>query len=485
MLEQLRMSSSAATTTVKRLPRPSSTPPSDPLAFRVLKWGVAAPVILALAVLIIRHWHELEPLLGQLGTWLVLVALADLMPVPYWGRVSLTMSLPILLAAGIIYEPWTAGLLAFLGSIDPREFRRRLGLDLALFNRGQIALAAMGASAVFHLLGGRVIDWPLVLPIALAALLADASINFLAVVIGGSISERLPPRRVLSNLFGGSAVQFAIGYASFGLLGLLLATVYHHVGAWGLISFIVPLVLARQMFQRGQQLMERSKEVVEKGQVILRLTDRIAAERRDERMAVAASLHDEVLQPLYKVHLMAKVLRHDVDSGRLLDLDEDIPELLRAADAAMREARGVIKNLRTSALGAGGLIGTLRLLMDELSLETEARIEEDIRDVGGSPLVQLLLYQVAKEALLNAVRHAAAHEIVVHLSGDSDCIRLVVEDDGIGISTGNMEADDHFGIRLMRERVESAGGTFVIDATPGLGTRVVARVPCEVSLEKN
>jgi signal transduction histidine kinase len=416
---------------------------------------------------------------------LVVVALADLLPIPYWERLSLTMSLPILLAAGIVYDPWVVGLLAFLGSIDPRELRRRLSLDAALFNRSQVALAAMAASAAFHLLGGRVMDWPLVLAIGVAALLADACVNLLAVVIAQSLSRCLPPGRVLSNIFGGSVIQFAIGYGCFGLLGVLLATVYHHVGAWGLVSFIVPLVLARQMFQHGQQLAERSREVVEKGQVILRLSDRIAVERRDERMAVAASLHDEVLQPLYKVHLMAKVLRHDVDSGRLLDLDEDIPEVLRAAEIAMSEARGVIKNLRTSALGAGGLIATLRLLLDELSLETDARIEEDIDDVGGSPLVQLLLYQVAKEALLNAVRHAAAREIVVRLAKDSDCIRLVVEDDGVGISREAWEAQDHFGIRLMRERVESAGGSFVIDATPGLGTRVVARVPCELSLENS
>jgi signal transduction histidine kinase len=483
MHPHLQMSSPAATKTVRRLPRPTSTPPSDPLAFRLLKWGVAIPVIVALLVLAIWHWRELEPQLGQLGTWLVLVILSDLMPVPYWGPISLTMSLPILLAAGIIYEPWVVGLLAFAGSIDPREIRGRLRLDHALFNRSQIALAAMAASGVFHLLGGSVVDWPRVLPISVGALLADASINLLAVVIAQAVCDTRPPRRVLSKLLGGSAIQFGIGYACFGLLGLLLATVYHFVGAWGLISFVVPLVLARQMFQRGQQLIERSRELAEKGEVILRLSNRIAVERRDERMAVAASLHDEVLQPLYKVHLMAKVLRQDVDSGRLLDLDEDIPELLSAADTAMRDARGVIKNLRTSSLGAGGLIGTLRLLMDELSLETEARIEEDIHEVGGSPLVQLLLYQVAKEALLNAVRHAAAREIVVHLARDSDCIRLVVEDDGCGIASGQGEGPDHFGISLMRERVESAGGSFVVDSTPGRGTRVAVRMPFEVTLQ--
>ena len=47
-------------------------------------------------------------------------------------------------------------------------------------------------------------------------------------------------------------------------------------------------------------------------------------------MVVAGELHDEVLPPLFKVHLMGQVLRQDLDSGQLLNLDCDLPELLSA-----------------------------------------------------------------------------------------------------------------------------------------------------------
>jgi hypothetical protein len=41
--------------------------------------------------------------------------------------------------------------------------------------------------------------------------------------------------------------------------------------------------------------------------------------------AVAGDLHDDVLPALFKVHLMGEVLKQDLASGRLLDLDDDLP----------------------------------------------------------------------------------------------------------------------------------------------------------------
>jgi protein-histidine pros-kinase len=52
-----------------------------------------------------------------------------------------------------------------------------------------------------------------------------------------------------------------------------------------------------------------------------------------------------------------------------------------------------------------------------------------------------------------------------------------VEDDGIGFDPALVDESRHFGIALIRERVELAGGVFQVDARPGRGTRLVARLP--------
>lgn len=219
--------------------------------------------------------------------------------------------------------------------------------------------------------------------------------------------------------------------------------------------------------------------------MLLSLSARIADERRDERLTVAAGLHDEVLPPLYQVHLMGQVLRQDLASGRLLALEDDLPELLRATEYASQAMRVIIRNLRRSSIGAAGLAETLRLLARSLEAESGARIRLELEEVGGSPLVQLLAYQIAREALRNAVRHAQATDILVRLIREEGDMRLVVQDDGCGFSLDSVDGEHHFGLQLMRERVELAGGLMRVDSAPGQGTKIIARLPAETTTETN
>ena len=78
--------------------------------------------------------------------------LTELLPVPVWRDARLELSFPISMAAAVLYPPAIAGLIAFVGSFDPREIRRDVPLSRALFNRSQIALATMVVGVVFHAL---------------------------------------------------------------------------------------------------------------------------------------------------------------------------------------------------------------------------------------------------------------------------------------------------------------------------------------------
>jgi len=69
---------------------------------------------------------------------------------------------------------------------------------------------------------------------------------------------------------------------------------------------------------------------------------------------------------------MGQVLRRDLAEGRLLELEEDIPELLRAVDSASTAIRGLISGLRKSPLGVAGFRGTLLLLVGQLQTISSA-----------------------------------------------------------------------------------------------------------------
>jgi signal transduction histidine kinase len=220
--------------------------------------------------------------------------------------------------------------------------------------------------------------------------------------------------------------------------------------------------------------------LAQKSKMLLSITQKIADERRDERLAIASGLHDDLLPPLYKVHLLGQVIRQDLATGQLLALDDDVPDLVSATESAGDAARSLIRRLRGSPLGTDGLVGTLKLLVRSLSSEGAPRIRAQLESVGGAPVVQLLAYQVAREALRNALRHSSAKNVWIWLDREGDEMRLTVEDDGAGFEPRLIDENVHFGLQLIRERVELAGGLFRLDASPGNGTRIVVRLPREL-----
>lgn len=460
-------------------PRPSGRAGAESARLRAAFMSVSGLVVLALVLGVVASREQAVTSRADLLAWIVACALADMLSVPLWGSVVLTMSLPVSLAAGMVFPPMLAGLVAFIGSVDRRELKGEISLARASYNRSQVALSVIAASAAFHAFRGES-ALPGLIVAALVALAVDFLVNSTLVVLPASLLTREHPLRILRNLHGVNWAHHAAGYACLGLLAVQLYILFTLAGIWGLAVALAPLILAHEMFARGKRLEEAARAIEEKDRAIVVASEKIADERRDERLAVAGELHDEVLPPLFKVHLMGQVIRRDLDSGRLLDLDHDLPELLAATAAAQEAIRALVSDLRGSPLGPGGLSNTLSLLARQLESESPARIELHLEEVEASSLSQLLTYHVAREALSNAVRHARAKLVTVRLWQEEERIRLVVDDDGVGFDRRAIDRTSHFGLQLMSERVESAQGQLAIDSSPGFGTRVVVSIPTRV-----
>src|SRR5437870_3225057 len=165
-----------------------------PLSLAVFELSVIVPTIVGAAWLIAGDPHALKP---ELLVWAAIVALVELLPVPAWRGLPLSVGFPILIAVGFIYpDPIAAGLTALVGSLDPREFRGEVSLLRALFNRCQIALSVFAASAVFHSFA-TIESTPLILcSAAILASVVDYAANTTLVTVGASIMYRTKPSRV-------------------------------------------------------------------------------------------------------------------------------------------------------------------------------------------------------------------------------------------------------------------------------------------------
>ena len=413
----------------------------------------------------------------QLGLWAAIVAAVDLVPIRVWGSVSVSMSFPVTLAAGMIFLPTEAALVAFIGSFDPRELKGGVSLAKSIFNRSQVAASVMAGSALFHAMDGAILDWPRVLLPGAVALLLDAGVNFILVASAISIEDRSPPRGVLLRMVGASPLHYLAGYLLLGLLALPLAAAVAVGGVWALLLFLAPLVLAREMFRQTQQVLYATERIRQKDAALLGAAGEVARERKDERLALAGELHDEVLPSLFKVHLMGQVIKQDLAAGRLLELDDDLPELLLATDAAQRAIRDLLGDLRRSPLGAAGLVPTVRMLVDQLATAGAPPVVIDEEEFESTPLAQLLAYQVIREALHNSAKHAQASRIAIRLWADETMVRVSVTDDGCGFDWFRVDSNRHFGLQIIKERLEAAGGSMLIDSRLGSGTTVAASIP--------
>ena len=90
------------------------------------------------------------------------------------------------------------------------------------------------------------------------------------------------------------------------------------------------------------------------------------------------------------------------------------------------------------------------------------------------------LYAITHEALHNVAKHARATSVNVTLSQQEDCAVLLIEDDGRGFDpsvAGRRRTG--FGLIIMQERAELAGGEFAIESSTHGGTTVCVRVPLD------
>ncbi len=89
---------------------------------RLFELTVAAPTVGLIAFLVV---HE-----ARFDVWLLLwavtVALVEVLPVPAWHGLQVSVGFPLLMVVAFVYPPGPAGLVAFLGASDPREFRREV-----------------------------------------------------------------------------------------------------------------------------------------------------------------------------------------------------------------------------------------------------------------------------------------------------------------------------------------------------------------------
>lgn len=203
--------------------------------------------------------------------------------------------------------------------------------------------------------------------------------------------------------------------------------------------------------------------------------------QEEERSRISRDLHDGIGQLLTALKIQLELLERE--AAGMTEVAARIAGSRELAETALAEVRQLSHVLRPQMLDELGLEPTLRWLgrtfQKRTGVEVEVAIEGSASGVG--PDLETLVYRLVQEALTNVARHSGASAAKVTLRRQASALRVRIEDSGAGFDTesppSSGEEERGFGVRAMKDRVESVNGRFTLRSAPGKGTVVEAELP--------
>ena len=233
----------------------------------------------------------------------------------------------------------------------------------------------------------------------------------------------------------------------------------------------------RRNAEQNQKQIENSLR--ETSERLRRLSESVLAMLEADRRRVARELHDEIGQVLSAVSINLKVVQSKAHESLWPRLDES----MKIVDRALQQVRNMSLELRPSMLDDFGLEAALNWYVRGFEERTGIRTQIVAAAPGyDTPeTIRTACFRVVQEALTNVARHARAQNVVVELRPDSESIRLLIQDDGLGFDHEAAMVRASLGASLgllgMQERVQLIGGELEIESKPGRGTTVAVWLP--------
>lgn len=230
----------------------------------------------------------------------------------------------------------------------------------------------------------------------------------------------------------------------------------------------------------------RAREAQKSAEQELReLSTHLQTVREEEKASVAREIHDELGSTLAALRMDAKWLSGALPKGeKMLPLHKCLDSMAALLDIAAKATRRMITELRPTMLDDYGLFAAVKWQAGQFQQRTgmECRVTcptsaNDECEVNLDKHCSINLFRIFQEALTNVARHSEASKVDVEFRLSDSTITMSISDNGIGMPEGHRIAQNSYGIRGMRERIEQLGGKIRIDTGYRSGFRVTVRLP--------
>jgi signal transduction histidine kinase len=198
---------------------------------------------------------------------------------------------------------------------------------------------------------------------------------------------------------------------------------------------------------------------------------------KEERRRIARDLHDTLGQSLGYLHLKLDQLTGDATLREIDAIRYQLERMRDVANESYEQVRKTVSDLHSPQHAdlASLLLKRAHSMGERAGFRVELSSEGHSHSLPSNTQRQVLY--LFREALNNVEKHANAGRVDIHLAWTDDRLKLRLTDDGRGFEPGLAQANGHFGLTIMRERAEEAGGELDITSAPGSGTSIVLTLP--------
>ena len=212
------------------------------------------------------------------------------------------------------------------------------------------------------------------------------------------------------------------------------------------------------------------------------MSSKLSLAEEHQRHQIAAKLHDSIGQDLALSVLKLDTLKKSVSS----DISAELDKVKKTIEKTIQDTRTLSFDLSSPTLYRFGFVRAIEQWISE-QVQGKHGIKAAFVENGKiGPLdedVSIVLFQTAREVLVNVIKHARAKSVKVSIRPTDGKIETIIEDDGVGFDTSEIGSFVHrssgFGLFNIRERLNYLGGDIKIESRPGHGTRITLTAPLQ------
>jgi signal transduction histidine kinase len=237
----------------------------------------------------------------------------------------------------------------------------------------------------------------------------------------------------------------------------------------GLLALITILILSFRSYRHKQKLNDQQLLTLQKEHEVITLKAKMQA-REEERDRIGREMHDDIGSALTTILYQSEELKNDKQNKNA----KAVESITNTVTSVMDKMNEIIWSMNSDYDTLDDLVAYTRQHAVEFlrshKLQYQFDIPDTIPDARLTGEQRRNIYLVIKEALHNVVKHASASKVRIAFEV-TDHLSIVINDNGKGVN-GDVTRRFGNGLKNMRRRMESIGGSFEISSTAGTEIRL-------------